>query len=194
LRLFTAIDIPADVKAALATLLDRLRPLAELKWIPLEKLHITTKFIGEWPDKPEARLEELKQALASVKAPAPVDIVIRGVGRLPRVLYAAVEPNEALTALAAVTGRAVEGIGVAAEDRVYRPHVTLARTRKVAAFGKPGTASEFPPLAQSGFDAVADAEIRRQSLVCIGSFRASSFALYLSAGGKYTKLQEFTFI
>jgi 2'-5' RNA ligase len=188
LRLFTAIDIPADVKAALAALLDRLRPLGTLKWIPVEKLHITTKFIGEWP---EERLDELKRALASVKAPAPVDIVIRGLGRLPRVLYAAVEPNDALTALAAATEQAVEGTGVAAEDRVYRPHVTLARTRK--AFGKPGTASEFPRSAQSGFGPVADAEIRRQSLVCIGSFRASSFALYLSAGGKYTKLQEFTF-
>ena len=168
MRLFTAIDIPADVKAALSTLLDRLRPLAKLSWIPLEKLHITTKFIGEWPDKPEARLDELKRALASVKAPAPVDIVIRGLGRLPRVLYAAVEPNDALTALAAATERAVEGIGVAAEDRVYRPHITLARSRK--------------PIPRIDFE---------QSM--IGSFRASSFGLYLSAGGKYTKLQEFTF-
>jgi 2'-5' RNA ligase len=166
LRLFTAIDIPADVKAALATLLDQLRPLAELKWIPLEKLHITTKFIGEWPDKPEARLDELKRALAAVKAPAPVDIVIRGLGRLPRVLYAAVEPNAALTALAAATERAV---GVPSEKRAYRPHITLARSRK-----------RVPRI---------DFE---QST--IGSFRASSFALYLSAGGKYTKLQEFTFI
>ena len=102
MRLFTAIDIPPDVKATLATLLDRLRPLAKLSWTPLEKLHITTKFIGEWPDKPEP-LDELKRVLASVKAPAPVDIVIRGLGRLPRVLYAAVEPNEGLTALAAAT-------------------------------------------------------------------------------------------
>ena len=59
MRLFTAIDIPADVKAALAALLDRLRPLADLRWIPLEKLHITTKFVGEWP---EDRLDELKGA------------------------------------------------------------------------------------------------------------------------------------
>ena len=166
LRLFTAIDIPADVKAALAALLDRLRPLADLRWIPLEKLHITTKFIGEWP---EDRLDELKAALASVQAPAPVDIVIRGLGKLPRILYAAVEPNQALTALAAATERAV---GVPAEDRaetrVYRPHITLARSRK--------------PVPRIDFE---------QST--IGSFRASSFALYLSAAGKYTKLQEFPF-
>lgn len=162
MRLFTAIDIPADVKAALAALLDRLRPLADLRWTPLEKLHITTKFIGEWP---EDRLDELKGALASVKASAPVDIVIRGLGRLPRVLYAAVEPNQALTALAAATERAVGG---PAEDRTYRPHITLARTRK-----------RVPHI---------DFE-----LSTFGSFRTSSFALYLSASGKYTKLQEFPF-
>jgi RNA 2',3'-cyclic 3'-phosphodiesterase len=160
LRLFTAIDIPSDVRAALATVVDRLRPLAKLSWVPVEKLHITTKFIGEWP---EERLDELKRALTSVKAPAPVDIVIRGLGRLPRALYAGVEPNDALTALAAATDHAV---GTPAEDRAYRPHITLARTRK-----------RVPSI---DFD-----------VSTIGSFRASSFALYLSAAGKYTKLQEF---
>jgi 2'-5' RNA ligase len=165
LRLFTAIDIPAEVKARLASALDRLRPLSDLKWIPMEKLHITTKFIGEWP---EERLGELKQALGSVQAAAPVDIVICGLGRLPRILYAEVEAGEALTALAAATERALESIGVAAEGRVYRPHITLARSRK--------------PIPRIDFE---------QST--IGSFRAVSFALYLSAGGKYTKLQEFSF-
>ena len=36
LRLFTAIDIPANIKVRLAALLDRLRPLAKLNWIRLE--------------------------------------------------------------------------------------------------------------------------------------------------------------
>jgi 2'-5' RNA ligase len=160
LRLFTAIDIPPDLKGALSTLVDRLRPLAKLSWVPAEKLHITTKFIGEWP---EERLDELKRALAPVKAPAPVDIVIRGLGRLPRALYAAVEPNESLTALAAATDRAV---GIPVEERAYRPHITLARTRR-----------RVPRI---------DLDVST-----VGSFRASSFALYLSAAGKYTKLQEF---
>jgi 2'-5' RNA ligase len=175
LRLFTAIDIPADVKAALAALLDRLRPLAKLHWIPLEKLHITTKFIGEWP---EGKLEEMKAALAAITCPGPVDIAIRRIGWLPnprsaRVLYAGVEASETLAALAAATERAAEKIGVAAEDRIYRPHVTLARTRKTV------------PL-DSLKRALSEIE-----LSAIGSYRASSFALYLSAAGKYTKLQEF---
>jgi RNA 2',3'-cyclic 3'-phosphodiesterase len=177
LRLFTAIDIPPDVKATLTALLDRLRPLAKLGWIPVEKLHITTKFIGEWP---EERLDELKWALAVVTCPAPVEIAIRRLGWLPnprsaRMLYAGVEASDALTALAAATERAAEGLGVAGEDRIYRPHVTLARTRKRVPLG----------ALRQGL-----AEIE---LSAIGSYRASSFALYLSAAGKYTKLQEFSF-
>jgi RNA 2',3'-cyclic 3'-phosphodiesterase len=177
LRLFTAIDIPADVKARLAALLERLRPLAKLHWIPVEKLHITTKFIGEWP---EERLDELKGALAAVNSPAPAEVAIRRIGWLPnprsaRMLYAGVETSESLAALAAATERAAEGVGVAVEDRIYRPHVTLARTRKRVPLGA---------LRQ----ALAEIE-----LSAIGSYRASSFALYLSAAGKYTKLQEFSF-
>jgi len=176
LRLFTAIDIPPDVKATLSALLDRLRPLAKLSWIPVEKLHITTKFIGEWPDE---RLDELKRALAAITCPL-VDVAIRRVGWLPnprsaRVLYAGVESSETLTALAAVTEHAAQGVGVPVEDRIYRPHVTLARTRKPV------------PL-----DALKRALVEIE-LSAIGSYQASSFALYLSAGGKYTKLQEFTF-
>ena len=165
------------MKAALAALLDRLRPLAKLHWIPVEKLHITTKFIGEWP---EERLDELKRALAAVTCPVPVEIAIRRLGWLPnprsaRMLYAGVEASDALTALAAATERAAEGVGVPVEDRIYRPHVTLARTRKRVPLGA---------LRQ----ALAEIE-----LSAIGSYRASSFALYLSAAGKYTKLQEFSF-
>jgi 2'-5' RNA ligase len=175
LRLFAAIDIPHDVKTRLETLLDRLRPLAKLHWIPVEKLHITTKFIGEWP---ENRLDELKQALAAVTSPEPVEVAIRRVGWLPnprsaRILYAGVESTDTLTALAAATERAAAGAGVPAEQRMYRPHVTLARTRK------PVPLDELKR-------ALAEIE-----LSAIGSYRASSFALYLSAGGKYTRLQEF---
>jgi len=177
LRLFTAIDIPADVKAALAALLDRLRPLAKLSWIPPEKLHITTKFIGEWP---EERLDELQRVLGAVRSSGPVEIAIRRVGWLPnprsaRMLYAGVESSETLTALAAATERAAEGVSIPVEDRIYRPHVTLARNRKRV------------PL-----DALKHA-LAENELSTIGSYQASSFALYLSAGGKYTKLQEFTF-
>jgi amidase/aspartyl-tRNA(Asn)/glutamyl-tRNA(Gln) amidotransferase subunit A len=64
--------------------------------------------------------------------------------------------------------------GVAAEPRIYRPHVTLARTRKTV------------PL-----DALKRA-LTEIELSDIGHYTASSFSLYLSASGTYTKLEEFS--
>ena len=57
MRLFTALDIPEDVRGALGTAVERWKPLAKISWSPIDNLHITTKFIGEWP---EARLDELE--------------------------------------------------------------------------------------------------------------------------------------
>ena len=63
MRLFTGISIAPGVLANIAKMLDTLRPAAPVTlktaWSPVENLHITTKFIGEWPD---ARLIPVERA------------------------------------------------------------------------------------------------------------------------------------
>jgi 2'-5' RNA ligase len=178
MRLFTAIDLPAETKAALAALLDRFRPLARLRWSPIENLHITTKFIGEWP---EAKLDDMKRALAQVTAPA-IEVAVRGLGWFPnadrpRVLWAGIEGGDALRKLARDTERAVAKHGVTVEVREYSPHLTLARIPDPR-----DIAGEGAPLRKA---------IAETGAPDFGSFRASAFHLYLSAGGKYTKLVEY---
>lgn len=63
MRLFTALDLPPEIVDRLGQLIARLKPVARIKWSPPANLHVTTKFIGEWP---EERLDELKSALASI--------------------------------------------------------------------------------------------------------------------------------
>src|SRR5579884_4190074 len=113
-RLFVAIDIPDEVKARLRALVDRLRPLAKLTWSPLDNLHVTTKFIGEWP---EERLSEVKRVLAAVDRPAAIQVAVRGLGwfpnaRNPRVFWAGIDANESLARLAEETEKSLETIGV----------------------------------------------------------------------------------
>jgi RNA 2',3'-cyclic 3'-phosphodiesterase len=175
MRLFVAIDIPADVSDNLRALLDRLKPLAKLAWSPLNNLHITTKFIGEWP---EARLEEMTTALAAASTPGAIDIEIRGLGwfpnpRRPRVFWAGVEAGEPLRVLARSTEQAAAKLGVPVEDRPYSPHLTLARIKS-------------PVPLQPLCEAVSTRESES-----FGRFRASAFYLYLSASGRYTRLKEF---
>jgi RNA 2',3'-cyclic 3'-phosphodiesterase len=172
MRLFTAIDLPAEIVEKLGEFLTGLRPLANLRWSETVNLHITTKFIGEWP---EARLEEMKTALRGVTRTESIRISVRGLGwfpdlRRPHVFWAGVDGGEALKRLAHGTEEAVAALGVPAEPRVYSPHLTLARVK-------------FAVPLEELIEAAGDPDF--------GAFQASSFFLYLSSNGKYSKLAEF---
>jgi 2'-5' RNA ligase len=172
MRLFTAIDLPAEMLEKLGAFLARLRPLAKLRWTEVENLHITTKFIGEWP---EERVEELKTALRSVVQTEPVRISVRGVGwfpdvHRPHVFWAGVDGGEPLSKLAHTTEQAAAALGVPLEPRVYSPHLTLARVRYAV------------PL---------DDLIKSANNPDFGTFQVSCFILYVSANGRYSKLAEF---
>lgn len=178
MRLFTAIDIPEDVMEGLRSLLKRLTPLAKLSWSRVQNLHITTKFIGEWPQE---RLEEMKRALAATATTGPIEIAVRGLGwfpneRRPRVFWAGIDGGEPLCALARATEQAVARLGVPVEERAYSPHLTLARIKDAVPLDALRQALQALP-SECGFD--------------FGTFRASSFFLYLSANGRYAQLARF---
>ena len=179
MRLFTGFDLPAEVVRSLDELLDQLRPAARIKWIPPANLHITTRFIGEWP---EERLAELRAALAGIPSHAPIPMHIRKLGYFPnphspRVVWAGVEAGPDLAALAAETDRALEPLGLQPEGRPFSPHLTLARIK------------EPVPLQRLRETVVALPSLE------FGSFTADRFFLYQSrlgpAGSVYSKLAEF---
>ncbi len=174
MRLFTAIDLPAAMLEKIGEFLARLRPLAKLRWTPVENLHVTTKFIGGWP---EGRLPEMIAALEQVgNSPRVPNISVRGVGwfpntRRPHTFWAGVDGGEPLAALAHATEQAVATLGVPVETRDYSPHLTLARVKDKARIEDVIAAAGAPDF---------------------GAFQASSFFLYLSENGKYSKLAEFS--
>src|SRR5580698_1404529 len=108
----------------LGRLLRELRPLAPLNWSPVENLHITTKFIGAWP---EERLAELTHGLAEIRPPAAFPVTVAGVVHKPRMLFAEVHAGPELARLARQVEESLEPLGVAREQRAYMPHITLAR-------------------------------------------------------------------
>ncbi len=178
MRLFVAVEIPHELRMALDSFLKPLRATAKLSWSRLENLHITTQFIGEWP---EARLDEIKQALAGVPARGTIDIRVKGIGwfpneQRPRVLWVGIDGGEPLRALARETGEALAKDGVAIEERAFTPHLSLARIREPVPLDALREAIESSPFAR-GFH--------------FGAFRAGTFYLYLSAGGRYTQLAGF---
>src|SRR4051812_40030117 len=80
MRLFTGIDLSQDVIRSLEGLLDQLRPTARITWSPIANLHITTRFIGEWP---EDRLADLRTAVGGLPGHPPFPIPVRYVVFFP---------------------------------------------------------------------------------------------------------------
>ncbi|MEO7652104.1 MAG: RNA 2',3'-cyclic phosphodiesterase [Bryobacteraceae bacterium] len=179
MRLFIGFDLPFQVASDIKAFTDPLRTAVRIQWSRAENLHVTIKFIGEWP---EARLGPLREALSSLLPRTAIPITARGLGfypnhKSPQSFWAGIEAPPALDRLARDTNQVLAPLGIEPEARAYSPHLTLARIRSKVPLG---------PLKR---------EIGRTPPHSFGSFTAGSFCLYLSkpgaAGSVYTKLSEF---
>ncbi len=175
MRLFTGIDIPERERAALDGLLSAMRPLAPLRWSVAANLHVTTKFIGDWP---QSRLEELLSVLAGTSVPPPITTSLDGLGwfpnlHQPRIFWVSVKAPKELSGLVTATETQLLPLGIAPEDRPYRPHLTLARIDRPV---------DLAPVRRA---------VAALPSTTFGAFQARAFHLYLSESGRYTKLASF---
>ncbi len=184
MRLFTGIALSPAVAEKISAALEELLPTARINWSPPENLHITCKFIGAWH---EERLKDLRTALNTVTHTGPIAIGVSRFGFMPNphrphFLFAGVQAAPALAALVSALDQALLPLGLAAETRAYRPHVTLARIKT------------------GGIKADADIRGLREHLAAtgdfdFGSFDAHEFHLYESKpsarGSIYKKLATY---
>ena len=142
MRLFVGIEIsPAAVTAAIDLIAElqaasaKLAPHARITWVSPERLHITICFIGHVD---ESRVEQIRAVLAPPLAVDPFDLTITGVGTFPpkgspRVVWAGLnDGRDHLIAIESTVSERLARAGVPREERVYNPHLTLARVREAA--------------------------------------------------------------
>jgi len=127
IRLFAALPIPEQIAEGLTR---RQQGLPRARWRPVEALHITLRFFGEVVETTAA---DLDAELAGIHQ-APFDLELAGVGSFGegadiRAVWARVVESEPLRRLAAHCESAARRVGLKAEPRTYRPHVTLAYLR-----------------------------------------------------------------
>lgn len=151
LRLFAALELPADAIAALEAFRAAAADPDVWRPVPAESLHVTLAFMGA--TDPEL-VDPVIAALRAAAGPAP-RLALAGALLLPprraRVLCADVaDPDGTLAALQA---RASEGLAAAGaytpESRPFRAHVTVARLRPRARAPRALDASP-EPLAFTG--------------------------------------------
>ncbi|MGY8666669.1 RNA 2',3'-cyclic phosphodiesterase [Bradyrhizobium sp. UFLA05-109] len=123
-RLFTGLEIPAEVGQTLSNLRGG---LPGARWIDPENYHVTLRFIGDI-DGPSAN--EIASLLFRVDR-KPFEVKVQGLtsfgGRKPRAVVATIAPSKPLMELQAELERMMQRIGLDPEGRKFIPHVTLAR-------------------------------------------------------------------
>lgn len=132
IRLFVAVPLPDDIRRLLQTLSRKLQgELPFHKWTHPDDLHITVQFLGETPP---AKLEALKASLSDAAATHPsFPLSLAGLGAFgpparPSILWAGLKGDTgALEAMHRAVVSSTAQHGYEAEDRPFRPHITLAR-------------------------------------------------------------------
>ncbi len=130
MRLFIAIPLPQGVKQKL---LDLQQPINGVRWQSQEQMHLTLKFVGE-VDTTTA--SELREELDNITYPGFL-MTIEGIGyfpdgQQPKVVWAGIKENANLQELHKNVEDRCKKKGIAPENRPYKPHVTIGRTKNTS--------------------------------------------------------------
>jgi 2'-5' RNA ligase len=128
MRLFVGLAVDEAVKETLERLTLRLRAKDDgLRWSTPDQWHVTLVFLGEVDDGARRRLV---RELAGVRQPA-LTLRMKQLGVFERagILHAEVEVAAELLRLYEAVATAVRRAGLDVEERPYRAHITVGRSR-----------------------------------------------------------------
>jgi RNA 2',3'-cyclic 3'-phosphodiesterase len=186
LRTFIAIELPAEIlrlmKQAQAQLQAAVPPHS-VRWVRVEGIHLTLKFLGPVP------LSQIDAITATMAAAArgvePFTLTIGGAGcfpnpKRPRIVWIGIaEPTGRLNSLQRAVESAISPLGYPPEERGFQPHLTLGRAAHEATPDDLKRVGEIVAAANIG---------------TLGQVPVSSLALIKSdlkpTGAEYTPLQR----
>lgn len=166
MRLFVAAEIAPPVIESAQRMIAELRqriqalaPRARVTWIPPDLMHLTIRFVGNVSD---ADLPALMDVLRPPIPMKPFALHVAGVGAFPlrgapRVLRADLAAGvDELCAVEVEVTRRLQQVGIAPDERVFAPHLTLGRVRDAAGLRTSTLAAglEAAALGTSTIDAI----------------------------------------
>jgi 2'-5' RNA ligase len=189
IRVFLAVAVPDDIRAAINAVVAPLRgQLPRVRWVHSELWHFTLIFLGERPQAEVARVMDM--AATECRGASPFSLAVEGTGCFPgagrpRVLWAGA--GSGLDALAGLRTRihgALRDGGISMPNESFSAHLTVGRVRDDTApegrseIGRLWTATAIPPL--TPFD-VQEVHLMRSDLGPAGPRYTSLEAFPLSA-------------
>jgi 2'-5' RNA ligase len=188
IRAFIAVPLPGSLLERLAALqrkLERQVPDRSVRWVRVEGIHLTLKFLG---DTPTEKLPDIKQALAAVaRHVLSCSFTVGELGcfpnlRRPRVVWVGVqEPTGRLAALQDAVEEVMTPFGYPPEGRGFTPHLTLGRVHRRASRSDVTQVGEV--VANTTVGALAEVSVGRFALIR---------SVLKPTGAEYTELAEFS--
>lgn len=138
IRAFIAISLSREITTSLdqviGQLVERL-PERPIRWVPVDNIHLTLKFLGDVSTSNLELLTEILQSEASHHLI--MEISVGKIGafpsiRRPRVIWTGVEAPPELYALQRGIESETTRLGYAQEDKEFSPHLTLGRVSRNA--------------------------------------------------------------
>jgi RNA 2',3'-cyclic 3'-phosphodiesterase len=137
LRLFYAVPVPPAARESVGALIDKVQAgvgdgTARIRWVHVEGLHLTLRFLGATPERLRPALEAAADEIA--RGSEPFDVSLSGGGAFPslsrpRSLWVGVqEGGPELAALAEELSRRSADVGLVLETRPFAAHLTIGRT------------------------------------------------------------------
>jgi 2'-5' RNA ligase len=133
IRSFIAIDFSSEVLRNIEQVSDQLRQRigdSAVRWVPVDNIHLTLKFLG---NVPAGQMDALAQALkAASTGQSGFEVEVEKLGAFPkisqpRVIWVGMKESDELLVLYHRIEGQIERLGFASEQRPFRGHLTLGR-------------------------------------------------------------------
>lgn len=132
-RGFVALPCPTGILEAIEDALPEWRDLGgRVRWTPPERVHLTLRFLGESAPDQIAAVRRGLRGIAEETDPLevrPTEVGAFPHWRRPRVVWLGMDGGEPLSRLADRVEEVALSAGFEADDRDFRPHLTLARVK-----------------------------------------------------------------
>jgi 2'-5' RNA ligase len=182
LRAFIAVEIPLAIREAVCNATEPLQKSigSAVRWVPMQNMHLTLKFLGDVSQSNVEMLSEMLHAEADLFQC--FDLHLGGIAsfpnlKRPRVIYIGIQAPPTIEALQRGIESASRRLGYESEERSFSPHLTIGRVKQTVS-----------PTEQQAIRRALE-ETRIDSL---GTARVDSVHLYKSdlkpTGSVYTRL------
>ncbi|MBI1869739.1 MAG: RNA 2',3'-cyclic phosphodiesterase [Chlamydiae bacterium] len=136
MRLFIAIELPQTLQNEIAHFIEPLRKQVRgARWIPLQNLHLTLKFLGEVPEIDILKIKNCMEEVIREENFQPFKLQFSKIGgfptlKSPRVIWLGVSiGEEVLSKITSSLEGSLELLGYPKKDRPYQAHLSLGKVK-----------------------------------------------------------------